>query len=293
MLAQLQGNSWLPAVRPELAAAARCLPLAALLALPVLLAPEALYPWAAPGTTEALPEPRAALLHPWAFRLRSLVVLGLWIVLALLATSNAAARRPWISAGGLMLLVPSAGLAAQDWALSRDPAWYGSLQGLAFLMEQAVAALALVVLLRRRRSLNAPASEESAGLERTLLTLAIATLWLWFVQFITVWMADLPEEAAWYLRRSGPGWAELKFLIVLPALLGAIALGIVPRWGRRRAGLICTLLLAQHLGHLVWLLWPDAPGPLPPAWLAAAAPLLMGAVGAAWWREDMARTQGA
>ncbi|MGG5811259.1 hypothetical protein [Falsiroseomonas sp. CW058] len=285
-IGHLLREDWLDPVRAPLTAAARTLPLVALMALPVLAGVEVLYPWAGPAPPP-MPAPRDAWLSPWPFRLRMVLVLALWSGLAWLATRPGAVDKR-VAALVLALLVPSVTLAAQDLSLSRDPTWWGSLQGIAAWVEGMTAALAgaaLVALLRG----DMPDGETGAGeaLERALLALGLAAIWLWFTQFIVVWMADLPGEAGWYLRRMEGGWGWLKLGVAVPALLLALVLAAPPRHRPWRMGAVCVLLLASHLAHLWWVVRPDAPVARPPPWLDAA---VLAALGLAWlmaWRAGM------
>lgn len=281
MIGHLLNEAWLQPVRPELEAAARTAPLLALLALPVLLGLEGLYPWAMPGEAR-LEGPPGVWFSADAFRIRSALTLAILIGLGwLVARPGTHVGR---SALGLAILLPTGSIAAQDWALSRDIEWFGSLQGSAMFIEQLAAALAGAVLLSLVRQ-GHPEQHRVAALERALLTLALLTLWLWFVQFVVVWMADLPAEAAWYLRRDG-GWAWLKGGIILPALVAAIVLAIPPRSGPVRLGAVCGLLLVQHIGHLWWLVRPDSPLGAPALWLDLVLAPALGAACAAWWWSE-------
>ncbi|WP_135466323.1 hypothetical protein [Crenalkalicoccus roseus] len=288
MLGHLLHSKGLPAVRPTLEALAGAVPVAALLALPVLLGVEHLYPWAGDGAGWlAVPPWREAWFQPGLFRLRTLLALALWAVLAWWMARPGI--HPWRAAIGLILLVPSSALAAQDWVMSRDPTWYGSLQGVAFIVQQGAAAMALALLLMvARRGL--PEEERARGLERTLLTLAVATLWLWFVQFVVAYAADLPEEAHWYLRRmDGWGWFKLGF--VVPALVLAIVFGGPPEWRPWRVAVVSALVLAAQVGHMLWLLRPDAPGIPPPPWLDALVLPVIGVAWTMWWLPALRRAR--
>jgi hypothetical protein len=271
-IGHLLREDWLAPVRPPLEAMARSLPMLVLMALPVLLAVEILYPWAA---SEAVPQQGAhvLMLTPPAFRLRALGCLLVWAVLGWALARPGQHRH--LSALTLILLLPTSMLAAQDWVLSRDPAWFAGLQGFAIWVEGLAGALALAILAAQRAP---PRSEGMPGLERALLTLALAVLWLWFTQFIVVWMADRPEEADWYLRRlDGWGWVQLG--VALLALMLAIGLAAPPDHGRWRMTAVCVLLLVQHVAQLWWVVRPDAPSASPPPWLDL---LVAGSLGFAW-----------
>ncbi|MBX9753083.1 MAG: hypothetical protein K5Q68_26085 [Roseococcus sp.] len=250
-LGHLLAEAWLQPLRPPLAAMARAAPVLLLLALPLLLAMPALYPWA------AAPEPRDWSLgwyQPLPFGLRSLAGLLLWSGLGWVLARPEPRRRT--AGAALILLVLSGALLMEDWALSRDQCWTGSLQGLALVIEQIGAAIALAALLALRQGM--PEDAARMGLERALLTLGMMTLWLWFVQYVVVYAANLPQEAAWYLRRADGLWGWVKLAVALPALLGAIGLALVPQWARWRLVAVCLLLLVQHVAHLAWVVRPDA-----------------------------------
>ncbi len=278
-LGHLLREAWLAPVRLPLEAAARSLPLLLLLALPVLLLPEHLYPWAADPTLPA-DHPRAVLLQPWFFQLRGGACLLVWALLGWRLARPG--PHPRLSVLALVLLLPTTTLAGFDWVLSRDITWYASLQGFSMWVAGLAAALAAAILAARTH----PDSDGLPGLERALLTLALAVLWLWFTQFIVVWMADVPEEAGWYLRRLGD-WRWVQLGVALPALLLAIALAAPPDHGRWRMVAVCWLLLVQFAAHLWWVVRPDAPLAQPAIWLDA---LVLGGISLAfglWWRAEL------
>jgi hypothetical protein len=277
-LGHLLREEWLAPIRPPLEAAARSLPLLALMALPVLWSVETLYPWIPDGSgpDEGI---RAAMLQPMGFRLRAAGYLLVWAALGWWLARPG--PRPALSAVTLTLLLPTMTLAGFDWVLSRDTAWYPSLQGFSLWVQGLAAALAAAILAGRTH----PDSDGLPGLERALLTLGLAVLWLWFSQFIVVWMADLPEESAWYLRRLGDwGWVQLG--LALPALLLAIALAAPPDHGRWRMVAVCWLLLVQFGAHLWWVLRPDAPVAQPSPWLDLAVATGLGAAWLLWCLGD-------
>lgn len=246
-------DDWAAPLRPSLVALARFGPLVAVALLPALIwfAPM-LYP---PG------EYAPVRLLRTAATLAVITGLGWWV------TRPTASR--WSGGVALMVLTLVGALALEDWALSRDPSWTGSVQGVALLVGLAAASLSLATLRAvglRVLGDGAPAT----GLERMLLTLALTVLWLWFTQFVVVYAADMPAEAAWYLRRQAWPWGALKHALGVPALLAAVALALVPQWRAWRFAAVAVLLLIQQAVHLLWLLRPQiGSGAL--AWTDAAA----------------------
>jgi hypothetical protein len=250
MIGHLMSEHWLAPVRGEVEAAALTLPLLLLLGIPPAFGLEQLFPWAT--WRGDLPPLRAAFLSPAFYMLRSAVYLAVCVGLAfwLIRTQNV--RRT--SAIGLALLTPVMSFAASDWVLSREPHWWSSLFGFAFGLSQVLAALAMAILLTLLKP--EPASPtRMKSLERALLTLALLTIWTWFAQFLIVWLANLPQGAEWYMRRSDP--SDLVLLAVSYGLMLIAIVVLVPS-GVSRIGMIVgsALALLHHGTHVIWILQP-------------------------------------
>jgi hypothetical protein len=278
---RILGEDWLGPLHPMLMAMARLTPLVLLLAMPLFAVPALLHPWLSEASEAG---PRAMWFAREVFLARVLLLLGAVAVAAWLVARPDASRRR--SALALLLLVPAGMLLPHDLVLSREPGWLGSLQGTALFVEHLAAALSVAVLLVVARG---GGGADLRAAERALLTLALLTLWLWFVQFVVVWMADLPPEAGWYLRRGG-AWAWLKGVLV-GALALAILVAIPPGSGPKRLATVSALYAAQHVGQVYWLLRPAAQE-VPPAWLDGAIVLAVLALCLAWSRAALSPPAG-
>ncbi|MBA3325809.1 MAG: hypothetical protein H0T41_11310 [Rhodobacteraceae bacterium] len=252
MIGHLLGEIWLYPVRDELEPMARAMPLIAILGAPLLFGLDQLYPWSRDASS-GLSGPAADFFDDRGFVARNAAYVTIWTGLAVIMTRPGRHRRR--SAVGLLLLAPSVGLASIDWIASRDPQWVSSLYGFSFAAAQALAALGLAVLLTLLRQGHPPAAR-LRSLQSVLLSLALLTLWIWFSQFLIVWMADLPRETSWYFARLGGGWTLLQAGVAAPALVAAIVLFIPPRPGRTRIVAFSALILVQHLAHTIWLIRP-------------------------------------
>ncbi len=269
MVGHLMNENWLAPVRAEAEAAALTLPFLLLLGLLLAFGLGELFPWA--GHPLDLPSVRAGFLSPGFFMIRSASYLLICTGLAYWLTHTRHLRRA--SAIGLALLTPVMTFSAYDWVLSREPQWWSSLFGLAFGLGQVLAALATAILITLLK--KEPASpQRMASLERALLTLLLLTAWTWFAQFLIVWLANLPHEVAWYLKRSDDG--NLTLLGTSYALMLAAIIILVPSGVSRMAMLIgSALALLHHTTHMLWVLQPR--GGL--SWLTLA---LLLAVAALW-----------
>lgn len=276
MVGHLTSEPWLAPIRAELEAGALALPLLALLGLPLLAGLEELYRW--PEAEGPMAPVRSAWLDRGSIALRSAVYLAVWSGLAWVVARRRGDRRR-ASAIGLLLL-PTVTLAGVDWVMALDPDWLSSLFGLAYGVTQMTAALAAVLVVSLLRPGGGWAGR-AGGMAGALLALVGTTAYLWFVHFLVVWAANLPEEAGWYLRREG-WWLLLMPGVVVPCALLATLL-LLPRGLRGRREVLLAaggLLLVQHAAHTLWLVRPAAERP-ELHWLDPVSALAIGAVGAA------------
>ena len=267
MIGHLMNEHWLAPVRAEAEAAALTLPLLLLLGLVLAFGLDQLFPWV--DDKNNLPPIRAAFLSSGFFLARSAAYLLICASLAWWLTRTRHTRRT--SAIGLALLTPVMTFAAYDWVLSREPHWWSSLFGFAFGLGQVLAALACAILITLLKT--EPASpKRMASLERALLTLLLLTAWTWFSQFVIVWLANLPHEVSWYLRRSDQ--TNLFLLSTAYALMLAAIVVLVPSGVSRIAMIVgSALALLHHGAHMIWVLQPK--GSL--SWLSLA--LMAGVIG--------------
>jgi hypothetical protein len=247
-----------------------------MLALPLAFSLDALYPWVSPGMHDMPPDRRTFLTVPF-FVARACFYLVAW---AVLAVWMARTRRTRVAgAVGLAVLAPTVTFAAGDWILMREPQWWSSLFGFAFATSQLLAALAgaiLISLLRPER----PSARRMQSLERALLTLSLLTIWIWFAQFLIVWLVDLPNEASWYLTRSGH-WQWVLYAAIAPLVL-AILLLAPPGFGRGTMIVGSALVLLHHAAHMTWLVIP-AGRQGPPGWTDVIMAVAVGVVWGAWF----------
>jgi hypothetical protein len=288
-LHQLTGGAWGETIRAPLLRAARWLPLACLLFLPVLIGATLLYPWqhGVPG------EPDAAFRHLWLspvfFTVRSIAYLLLWSGLAIVET-RAHTRSPARAAACLLVYGFSVSLAAVDWIMSLQPEWYSSVFGWLAGTGQMLTGLALGVLLIDRGAARARLPD----LGNLLMMYVLTWAYLAYVQFLIIWAADLPHEISWYLRRGAPGWQLVAWVLVVGHFAGPLCI-LLSRHAKRAPGLLGVLagaLLAAHLLDCWWLVLPSVEH-LTRHWLWLA-PLVAAGFGVlAWMALADRRKEGA
>ncbi|MFK3737339.1 hypothetical protein [Massilia sp. TN1-12] len=257
-LHQLTGGAWGEAIRPPLLRAARWLPLACLLFLPVLLGMHALYPWLDhPPSGKPEEAFRDWWLSPGFFVARSIGYLLLWSALAWIETRSQR-RSAGRAAAFLLLYGVSVGLAAVDWIMSLQPHWYSSIFGWLAGAGQVLAGMALAVLLADREAIRARLPD----LGNLLLMYVLVWGYLSYSQFLVIWAADLPHEISWYLRRSDTLWKTVAWLLAAVHLFAPLALLLARRAKRapRVMGMLAGTLLGAHLLDCWWLVLPSVEG---------------------------------
>jgi hypothetical protein len=292
MIHGLTGGAWGRFAGPALSTAASLLPLNALLVLPLALNLPQLYPWAMPGwQPDHSGSGQAAYLQPVTFLAREWV---LWLFWLLLAAVLGVWRQPWASAdqpGRCALGLTGYGLGitvlAIDWSLSLEPRVFNANAGFLGAAESLLAGLAfttvaLCLAARRERWPGASTAPRFHDLGGLLTALLLLWAYLAFEQYLTVWSENLPDQAAWYLRRNEGFWRGWVWLMAL--LGGAVPFGLLlsRRLKRdpRRLVWAAGLILAGGFLNQAWKTLPAFPAD--PAWLGVAGCLDFIGLGGIW-----------
>jgi hypothetical protein len=240
MLHNLTGGRWGIALRPALWAAARLMPLTALLTVPWLFGIRRLYPWI---------EAPAARQHWWLnepfFIARSLAYLSLWSVLAWAwgraALFHDAAVLRKFSALGLIAYGFTMSLAAVDWIMSLLPQWYSTGFGLLVASSQMLCGMAFgIVATAALRARLAALEPQFPDLGNLLLMYSMTWMYLAFTQFLIIWAADLPREIVWYLPRVQTSWRWLMLAVVLLQFVLPFCL-LLSRANKRNANVLSAI----------------------------------------------------
>jgi hypothetical protein len=290
MLGHMSGGAWAITSRRLFEAAARTVPLVALMFIPVVVAlfvhphaaghehGESLYEWSNHYYAEHDPIirwKRPYLNEPF-FIIRGLVYFAVWFAMAYLmskwsreqdASGDPRIRRrmqDW-SGPGLLLFGLTVTFAAIDWGMSLEPHWFSTIYGLILMAGWGLSALALAITVAAFLSRHEPMSHAYQPLHfhdwgKLLLAVVMLFAYFSFSQFLIIWAGNLPEEIPFYLRRLRHGWqyvglALILFHFALPfALLLSRGLKRTPRLLRH----VAVLMLFMRAVDLVFLFAPSA-----------------------------------
>jgi hypothetical protein len=315
MIHYLTGGFWGLAIRRQLEAGIRTLPLLAILFLPIVVGvlthPGAtqhhgergysgdfwLYPWTdhALVAHDHLLHHKEPYLNTNGFLGRSVLYFVLWIALGfgiLRAAAKydetgdpaAAKRARYISGPGVLIFAITATFAAFDWMMSLDPKWYSTMYGVIYMVGCALATMAFSIVFTSWVKDHEPFRAFAKGnMFHDLGTLMFAMVMLWaytsFSQGLIIWSGNLAEETPWYLVRAETSWQVL--LIALAVLHFAVPffLLLMRRIKRDASYVVPVALLIIVMRH-VDLYWQIVPvfhtDGLAPDPMDFAAPLGLG-----------------
>ncbi|MET0625626.1 MAG: hypothetical protein ABW250_22005 [Pyrinomonadaceae bacterium] len=288
-LGHMTGGAWAITSRRLFEAAARCIPLCALLFIPVVVSlfvhehghegghNLSVYEWSDPSVVAgdpALQHKRAYLNAPF-FIVRGVVYFAIWFGMALVLSRWSAAqdrtadprvrrRLQDISGPGILLFGLTVTFAAIDWGMSLEPHWFSTIYGLIIMAGWGLSALAFMITVATWLSSREPMAHAYQPLHfhdwgKLLLALVMLYAYFAFSQFLIIWAGNLPEETPFYLRRLRGGWQVVGLLIILFHFMLPFVL-LLSR-GRKRAPRslrrIALLMIFMRVVDLIFFFAPS------------------------------------
>jgi hypothetical protein len=279
MLQYVTGGAWGFAIRRILESGTRTLLLLAVLFIPILVGMHWLYEWAQPDQVAASADlqHKSPYLNVPFFILRTLFYFAIWLVCMFFLNRWSAQwdtdsppgsprRFRMLSAPGLALYGATITFASIDWVMSLEPDWCSTIYPVLFAVGQILGAFAftniVIVLLATRRPII---DIVSPGLLRDLGNLLLAFVMFWaylgISQFLLIWIANLPEEIPWYLRRTRGGWQYVALVLIVAqfAVPFVLLLSRDIKEHRRTLMLVAGLILVMRFLDLFWWIEPAYP----------------------------------
>jgi hypothetical protein len=107
------------------------------------------------------------------------------------------------------------------------------------------------------------------------------------MQFLIVWVGNLPREISWYVPRLQTGWFALGVLLVVFHFFAPLAI-LLSRSAKRAPlflGSLAAGLLVMHAIDVYWLVAPSVrPDGFSIAWLDPVALVVLAAIWRFAWR---------
>ncbi len=325
MIHYLTGGFWGLAMRRQLQAGIRTLPLLAVLFIPIAIAvvthPEHaaehaegghegvfwLYQW----TDSALVAHDHVLHHkaPWlnvnAFLGRTILYFVIWIALGFSILRAAAKydetgdpayakRARYISGPGVLIFALTGTGAAFDWMMSLDPKWYSTMYGVIYMVGSALAVMAFGIVFASWVKDHEPFRGYVKGnMFHDLATLMFAMIMLWgytsFSQGLIIWSGNLAEETPWYLVRTETTWQFVLIALAVFHFAVPFFLLLMRRIKRDSSYVVpvALLLLFMRYVDMYWQVIPVFREHLAPAWMDFVAPIALSGLWLAYFMSRL------
>jgi hypothetical protein len=310
MLQYLTGGAWGVVIRRPCEAAARTLPLVALMFLPIAIGIPNLYPWShakVVAADEILKHKQVYLNAPF-FLTRAAVYFAGWILLSWLfnrwsamedreGAARVHGKMAAMAGPGLIFWGFSVTFMSVDWVLSLDPHWFSTMFGMLFMAGQGLSSMAFLIALMVLLSRRLPMSEVLTprhlhDLGKFLLALVMVWAYFSFSQFLIIWAGNLPEEIPWYMDRLRGGWQYVALALVIGHFALPFAL-LLSRDLKRNFKLLAGIAMGVLFMRMVDLYWLVAPGfrkgRFGVSWMDFAAPVGMGGIWLAYFLIQLGR----
>lgn len=253
------------------------LPLAALLVIPLFIGSHHLYEWthADVVANDHVLTLKHSYLNPTAWIIRTIVILGLLLILSFKLCSNSVAqdsdgadRHTLANIKLSTAFIPVFGvgftLMAVDLVMSLEPHWYSTIYGVycfAGMFVAGFALLAIMLISGRRQGLftNEMLNENHIhDVGKFMFAFTIFWGYIMFAQLMLIWYANLPEETVYYLRRFHGGWWTFSVVLFMVQFVVPF-FGLLPRGAKRNDGYLkkmALVLLAAHWLDVYYLVMP-------------------------------------
>jgi len=312
MIRHLTGGGWGMVIRRILGAAMRCVPLMALLFIPILFGLPRLYVWARPLDSiadkhlqEHLRELTKSYLTVHGFVIRAAVYFAIWNALSFFLTKwskeqnqppvrDNSGRFKALSGPGLILYAFTISFAAIDWVMSIDPSWISTIYGLIFLIGELLSAMCFAVVVERILVNYKPMSEllrpdfvHDHG--KWMLTFVMVWAYFSFSQWLIIWAGNLPEEITWYLKRANGGWDYVWFFLALFHFVVPFVLLLSRPFKRdvRRLVWLAVWLMVMRYLDLFWIIEPNFSKTIKLTWADIVVPVAMGGLWLAYFFRNL------
>ncbi|WP_428328442.1 quinol:cytochrome C oxidoreductase [Mucilaginibacter sp.] len=158
-------------------------------------------------------------------------------------------------------------LFAFDTIMSVEAHWFSTMFGwynFAALWVSGLSVITLTLIILRENGYMQWVTEDHLhNLGMFMFGFSIFWTYLWFAQFLLIWYANLPEEAAYFFKRWEPQFKPWFWLNIIVNFLTPLLL-LMARDSKRRIKLlkaVCIILICGHWLDYFQMIMPGAVGP--------------------------------
>jgi len=246
----MTGGRWGVRFAREFITTAAAIPLMALLAVPMLAALPAFYPWVfGHGGVDADVQ-RWYLNAPFFIGRTALAFVG-WSALAFLLPRLTGIAATITAGLGLIFYGVAITIVGYDWVLSLSPHFTSSSVGATLAFAQLASALAVTAIMARDDG-----DAAFADLGGLLLAALLGLTYVNFMALLILWYGDVPERVSWFVDRTHGTWLAIAVLAFLFGSIIPIFSLFIGRWRKspralRIIGVIALAGIALFDAYLV------------------------------------------
>jgi len=292
MLQHLTGGRWGVILRRPLEAASRNVPLILVLFVPIILGMKTLYSaWLHPE--EPLSQFQQRYLTQGGFLVRAATYFVIWLGLMWLFNKWSKQQdeqrddrelrrrfKQW-SGPGVILYVLAMTFAAIDWVMSVSPHWASTIYGFIFVAGQAIAAMALMIIVVVALSETPVYSfihkRHLHDLGKWLFAFNMLWAYFDFSQLLIIWSGNQPEEISFYRTRLYGGWGYVAVIVLLFSFALPFLILLSARVKKTPSLIlkVAVWMLVFRLVDLYWMTRPEFTSHPMPSWLDIVVPVAL------------------
>src|SRR6266496_2891333 len=305
MIQHMTGGKWGMVIRRQLEAAVKCLPLMALLFIPIIAGIPHLYGvWLKPDPkNQHLVElsqvyltrgGTANFLFLNGYIGRAVVYFAIWLTIAFILNrwsaeqdsppvQNLSPRFRTIAAPGLILYAFTISFAVIDWVMSLSPPWISTIYGFIFIVGELLSAMCVMVVVETILSNYEPTAsllkpKEVHDHGKLMLTFVMLWAYFSFSQLLIIWAGNLPSEINFFTRRLYSGWQIVALALVIFHF--AVPFLMLLSWQFKRDAKtlvwLASWLLFMRFVDLFWYIEPNFHKTVYISWLDLVVPVAIG-----------------
>lgn len=315
MIHHCTGGGWGYVMRRFWEAAARLLPLMAILFIPIALgaSQQHLYEWTRPEVAAHLDEAGGKakfFLNVPFFCIRTLLYFTIWSIVAFKLTSLAKtqeqrndphvfAKLNYWGALGLVVYLATTTFATVDWIMSLTPHWVSSIFGLILVVSQGLTGMAISLFLLSFLASGTPLLKKVPtnyfkDLGNMMLAFVMAWAYMSFSEYLLQYSGNLKEEVVYFIRRQHGNWGWVGLVLIvlhfaLPFL--TLVIGSHVKRSPEKLARVALLLILMRFVDTFWWVAPTFRDSLWVTFMDLGMPLLIGGIWLLAWSRLVAQPQ--
>lgn len=255
------------------------IPVAAVFALLLLLGSHSMYHWTHADVveTDALIAHKAPYLNMPFFTIRLLILFAVWIFIWYIIRKFSGLedqssdlklfeKNKFYSKVFIFAFVITFSVAAFDWIMSIDSHWFSTVFALRAIISAAYFSIAFMVLLllflNKQGYFEKLTKYHLHDFGRYIFRFSIVWGYLWFIQYLILWYANIPEGTQYYVPRLQGDWQPLFYAEFIMNWTIPFLIMMSDSLGRNRIVLIIisSIMLIGFYVSLYLQIWPGTLG---------------------------------